>query len=146
MSSFLLHAHQIFHFPLHYFWLGRVYLHTGELQKAIETFEKGTGFATINENVLGGLGLAYALAGREKEARELLGQLNEISKEKYIDTSPFALIYMGLGDKDKAFEYLEKSFDVGDMYVFYIPIDPIFKELHEDSRFRALLKKMGIDK
>jgi hypothetical protein len=51
---------------------------------------------------------------------------------------------MGLGDKDKAFEYLDKCFDVGDMYLFYLPIDPIFKELHDDPRFAVLMHRMGL--
>jgi serine/threonine protein kinase/Flp pilus assembly protein TadD len=131
-------------FPLQYFWLGRVCLHIGELQKAIEIFEKGTKFPTVNAIVSGGLGLAYALAGREEDARRILDELNELSKEKYIDFYPFAYIYMGLGDKERTFEYLEKCFEVGDMYLLYLPIDPIFKELHDDTRFKALLKKMGL--
>ncbi len=131
-------------FPLQYFWLGRAYLQTRELQKAIEIFEKGTEFPSVNANVLGGLGLAYALAGRENDARKILDQLHKLSKEKYVDTSPFAYIYMGLGDKDKAFEYLDKCFDVGDMYLFYLPIDPIFKELHDDPRFAVLMHRMGL--
>ena len=133
-------------FPLQYFWLGRTYLHTREIQKAIQTFEKGAAFPSVNAMILGGLGHAYALAGREKEARELLDKLDKLASEKYVDTYPFAYIYVGLGDKDKAFEYLNKCFEVGDMYIFYLPIDPIFKELHDDPRFEALLKKMGLEK
>ena len=70
--------------------------------------------------------------------------MNHLSKERYVDATPFAYIYMGLKDKDKAFEFLEKCFEVGDMYLLYLPIDPIFKELHDDTRFKALLKKMGL--
>jgi tetratricopeptide (TPR) repeat protein len=131
-------------FPLQYFWLGRAFLQTGELQKAIEIFEKGTEFPAVNASVLGGLGLAYAKAGREKEALEKLEQLEKLSEDKYVDATPFAYIYMGLGDKDKTFEYLESGFDTGDMYLFYLPIDPVFKELHDDPRFEGLLKKMGL--
>ncbi len=133
-------------FPLQYLWLGRTYLQTGELHKAIEVFEKGLKFPSVNTNVLGGLGLAYALIGKEKEARKILDQLNKLSKECHIDTYFIAYIYMGLGDKDNAFKYLEKCFEAGDMYLCYLPIDPIFKELHEDPKFKVLLKKMGIDK
>ena len=131
-------------FSIQYFWLGRVYLHIEELQKAIEIFEKGTKFPAVNAIVSGGLGLAYALAGRDEDAKKILDQLEKLSKEKYVDAYPFAYIYMGLRDKDKAFEYLEKCFEVGDMYLLYLPIDPIFKELHDDPRFEALLKKMGL--
>ncbi len=131
-------------FPLQYFWLGRVFLQAGALQKAIEIFEQGTEFPTVNANVLGGLGLAYALADREKDAMEKIDQLEKLSKEKYVDATPFAYIYMGLGNIDKTFEYLEKGFEIGDMYLFYLPIDPVFKELHDDPRFKALLKKMDL--
>jgi tetratricopeptide (TPR) repeat protein len=131
-------------FPLQYFWMGRAFLQTGELQKAIEIFEKGTIFPTVDANVLGGLGLAYALAGKEKDALEKLDQLEKLSKEKHVDYTPFAYIYMGLGDKDKTFEYLEKGFEIGDMYLFYLPIDPVFQELHDDPRFDGLLKKLGL--
>ncbi len=133
-------------FPLQYLWLGRAFLQIGELNKAIEVFEKGLEFPSVDTNVLAGLGLAYALAGRENEAQKILDQLNKISKERCIDTYFIAYIYVGLGDKDKAFDYLEKCFEVGDMYLCYLPIDPIFKDLHEDPRFKVLLKRMGIDK
>ncbi len=132
-------------FPLQYFWLGRVYLHIGQLQKAIEIFEKGMEFPAVSEIVSGGLGLAYALAGRVEDARKILGQLEELSKEKYVDSYPFAYIYMRLGDKDKTFESLERGFEIGgSFYLFYLPIDPIFKDLHDDPRFKALLKKLGL--
>jgi serine/threonine protein kinase/Tfp pilus assembly protein PilF len=131
-------------FPLQYFWLGRVYIHLGELDKAIETFERGTEFPTVNAIVSGGLGLAYALAGRVEDAHKILDQLEKLSKEKYVEPYSFAYIYMGLGDADKTFTYLEKGIEIGDMYMLYLPIDPIFKELHDDSRFDGLLKKLGL--
>ena len=131
-------------FPLQYFWLGRAYIQTGELQKAIEIFEKGTRFPEVSANVLGGLGLAYALAERHKDAQEKLEELEKISKEKYVDPTAFAYVYMGIGDKDKTFEYLEKGFEIGDMYLLYLPVDPVFKELHEDPRFDGLLKRLGL--
>ncbi len=133
-------------FPLQYFWLGRAYIQTGELQNAIEIFEKGTEFPEVNANVLGGLGLAYALAGKRKDAQKKLEELEKISKEKYVDATAFAYIYMGLGDKDMAFEYLEMGFEIGDMYLLYLPIDPLFKELHDDPRFDGLLKRLGLQK
>jgi serine/threonine-protein kinase len=133
-------------FPLQYFWLGRAYLQTGELQKAIEVFEKGTKFPTISTSVLGGLGFAYTIEGRKDDAQKTLDQLNDLSKERYVDPYFIAYIYMGLGDIDKTFEYLEKCFEVGDMYLSYLPIDPIFKELHDNPRFEALMKKMGLEK
>jgi tetratricopeptide (TPR) repeat protein len=130
-------------FPIQYLWLGRTYLQVGELEKAIETFEKGTQFPSVNANVLGGLGLAYALSGREKDARKTLDRILELSKERTIDPYFIAYIHLGLGDIDKTFESLNKSFEVGDMYLIYLPIDPTFADLHGDPRCKALLKKLG---
>jgi serine/threonine protein kinase/Flp pilus assembly protein TadD len=132
-------------FPIQYLWLGRAYLQNGKIQKAIEIFEKGTEFPTVNACVLGGLGLAYSISGREKDARKILDQLNELSKEKYVDPYFIAYVYMGLGDRDKTFQCLEKSFEVGDMYLLYLLIDPTFAELHDDPRFKALLKKISLN-
>jgi serine/threonine protein kinase/Tfp pilus assembly protein PilF len=130
-------------FPIQYLWLGRTYLQVGELDKAIETFEKGTQFPSVNANVLGGLGLAYALSDREKDARKILDRLHELSKERTIDPYFIAYVHLGLGDIDKTFEYLNKSFEVGDMYLIYLSIDPTFADLHGDPRCKALLKKLG---
>jgi len=130
-------------FPLHYLWLGRAYLQIGEFNKAIDVFETGLDFPTINANVLGGLGLAYCMAGREKDALKVLDQLTELSENQTIDATPFAYVYLGLKNKDKALEYLEKSLEIGDMYSMYLPIDPVFKPLHSDHRFKKLLKKLG---
>jgi serine/threonine protein kinase len=130
-------------FPLQYLWLGRTYLQVGELDKAIETFEKGTQFPSVNANVLGGLGLAYALSGRDKDARRGHDQLYELSKMRTIDPYFIAYVHMGLGEIDKTFESLNKCFKVGDMYVAYLPIDPTFAVLHDDPRFKALIKKLG---
>nr|NIN00774.1 tetratricopeptide repeat protein [candidate division Zixibacteria bacterium] len=133
-------------FPLQYFWLGRVYLQKGELQKALEMFERGADFPTIGTMVLGGLGLAYAVAGRRDEAQGMLEQINNLSKERYVEPYYIACIYMGLGNTEKVFDLFEQGFEEGDMHLFYLPIDPIFDELHEDPRFKALMKKMGLEK
>jgi serine/threonine protein kinase/TolA-binding protein len=130
-------------FPLQYFWLGRVYLQKGKLRQAIEMFEKGANFPTISTNVLGGLGYAYATAGRISDAKKILRQMNDLSKERYVDHYFIAYIHMGLEDIGKVFEHLEKGFEAGDMYLLFLQIDPIFEELHDDPRYKTILKKMG---
>ncbi|MCK5347233.1 MAG: tetratricopeptide repeat protein, partial [Candidatus Heimdallarchaeota archaeon] len=132
-------------FPLQYFWLGRSLIQTGQLQEAIEIFKKGSEFPTIKAMSLGGLGLAYALEGRETDALKVIDQLVDLSTERYVETTSFAYIYMGLIDIENTFAYLEKGFEIGDWYLFYLPIDPIFKDLTSDPRYKALTKKMGLE-
>ena len=58
-----------------------------------------------------GLGYGYAVTGRRAEAEKILDKLNELSKQKYVSTAWMAKIYSGLGEKDRAFEWLEKAYE-----------------------------------
>ncbi len=64
-----------------------------------------------NPNVLSDLARAYALAGRKAEAEKMLDQLIALSKKRYVAPKSVATIYADLGEKNKAFEWLEKSYE-----------------------------------
>ena len=87
-------------------------------------------------------GDAYAIAGRRAEAQQVLDKLNQLSKQKYVPAASLARIYVGLGEKDKAFEWLEKAFEehaVGDIKAW-----PPFDPLRPDPRFADLLRRMNL--
>jgi len=90
------------------------------------------------------LGQAYALSGREEEARRLLSEMINISKETYIPPQGIAIIYTGLGEKDKALEFLEKAYEEHDHWMYNLKVIPWVKSLRSDPRFTALLEKMGL--
>ena len=76
----------------------------------------------------------------------MLDQLNAISKQKYVSARYRARIYAALGDKDKAFEWLEKSYEersIGSAFAS-IKVDPIFDPLRSDPRFADLLRRMNL--
>ena len=56
-----------------------------------------------------------------------------------------AIIYVGLGEKDEAFAWLEKAYEEHNASLPFLKVDPIFDSLRSDSRFTALLKKMGLE-
>ena len=60
---------------------------------------------------IGGLGYAYGLTGRQAEARKLIDKLKQLSTREYVPGNSIALIYIGLGDKNEAFEWLEKAYE-----------------------------------
>src|SRR5437667_8778693 len=93
--------------------------------------------------VLGLLGRAYGLSGNKMEAEKILDQLKELSKQRYVAAYSFALVYLGLGDKEQALRWLEQSYqDRAGSDIGYIRVDPLLDPLHGDPRFEALAEKV----
>lgn len=80
-------------------------------------------------------GYTLASAGKTVEARKILDELKERQKSQYVPPIYLAMIHTALGESDKAFEYLDKCFEVRDFWVIWLPIDPRFDELRKDKRF-----------
>jgi tetratricopeptide (TPR) repeat protein len=95
---------------------------------------------------MGDLGYVYARAGKKEEAIKVLNQLLEFSKQKYTLSVQIAGIYAGLGEKDKAFEWLWKGYDEHNYSLGDLRISFVFENLRSDSRYTALLKKIGLEK
>jgi len=84
------------------------------------------------------------VAGEKDEALKILDDLKEQSKQRYVSPKGFAMIYMGLGDKDQAFEWLNKTFDENPYRIAFIKVDPRFDSLRSDPRFADLLRRMKL--
>ncbi|PYU33931.1 MAG: protein kinase [Acidobacteria bacterium] len=125
--------------------LGMAYLQKSMYAEGIGVFQKALAIYPGNTEELSGLGYAYAVAGRRAEAQKVLDKLNDISKEKYVPGWYVAMIYAGLGDKGKAFEWLEKSYDDRSIGAGQsIKMDPAFDPLRSDPRFADLLRRMNL--
>jgi eukaryotic-like serine/threonine-protein kinase len=134
--------------PAH-FYLGYVYDLMSMYQEAIKEYERALAISPGNTQVLGllgYLGYSYAMAGRRAEAQRVLGQLQEMSKEKYVSALSTSVVYVGLGDKEKAFQWLEKSYDERGLALTAISLksNPIFGPLRSDPRFADLLRRMNL--
>ena len=105
---------------------------------AIREFEQGR-----NPYTLAHLGNAYARAGRLSEARKAIARLNErIGKQNV--TYGIALVYAGLGEKDQAFAWLEKAYQVRDKGITCLKIDQCLDPLRSDPRFQDLVRRVGL--
>jgi len=89
------------------------------------------------------LGYAYARAGRTGDAEQILHQLQELGRRRYVDSCLIAQIYVALGEVDEAFRWLERAFQERAAWVVYLATDPWFDPLRSDRRFDQLLQRLN---
>ena len=90
------------------------------------------------------LGFTYGVAGKKEEALKILTDLQSLSKERYVAPYNFALIYIGLGDKEQAFTWLNKAYEERSDSLRFLKVNPIYDSLRSDPRFADLLKRMKL--
>jgi len=121
--------------------LGEALYLKGDVNAAIAEYEKARALDDDPE-VLGLLGRAYAETGKREQALEILRKLLETGQNQYIRSYVYSLIYIGLGDKATAIEYLEKAregFETPD--TTWLKVDPLFDPLRSEPRFQQLVAK-----
>ena len=118
--------------------LGMAYREKGMYKEAIAEFLQ----MPDNPVKFGHLGNTYARAGQRAEAQKGLQKLIELSKHKR-GTHAVAVVYAGLGEKDRALEWLEKAYKVHDKGMCYLKVDPPLDPLRSDPRFQDLLRRMN---
>jgi adenylate cyclase len=129
-------------FFLAHYYLGGISLIKGRLDEAISEFEKAV---ELNNDAysLAMLGHAYARAGKKDDAQKILARMNEEAKSRYIAPYAWAVIDVGLGEKERALDQLEHAYQTGDTnYLFVIKVDPLLEELRREPRFEALVQKV----
>jgi TolB-like protein/tetratricopeptide (TPR) repeat protein len=125
-----------------YFTLGPALEMKGARDAAIGEYQKARAL-NDDPSVLGLLARAYGLSGNKTEAGKILDRLKELSKDRYVSAYSFALIYLGLGDKEEALGWLEKSYqDRAASDIGYIRIDPLLDPPRGEPRFEALAEKI----
>lgn len=123
--------------------LGRVYLAKGMHREAIAEIEKSVALAKKNPVALGYLGHAYGLTGDKEKAFSIINQLMTMPGKKY-NSGEIAMVYIGLGDNNKAFEWLNKASDELSTILLHIKVDWVYDPIRSDPRFSLLLHKMGL--
>ena len=84
------------------------------------------------------LGFAYAKTGRRERALKIIEELDLLSKKMYVPAQERAVIYVGLGDFDKAFEYLRKSCNEKFPPLPPLLTDPIIDDIKSDARLAEI--------
>jgi serine/threonine-protein kinase len=131
-------------YPVTYWILGAIYRATGRYELAITEGEKAVKLSGGSPVMRAALAHSYGKAGKAKEALQILDELTELAKWKYVAPHFFAGIHIGLGDNDRAVECLEKSYEEHSHWLIYLHIDPSMNELRNDPRFQNLLRRVGL--
>jgi eukaryotic-like serine/threonine-protein kinase len=131
-------------YPVTYWILGMLLRKMGRYELAIAEGEKGVRLSGDSPLMNAALAQTFASAGRIKEAIQILDDLKNLTKQKYIAPHFFAGIYIGLGEDDRAMEYLEKSYEEHSHWLIYLHIDPSMDGLRSNPRFQDLLRRVGL--
>ncbi|HEY6120988.1 MAG TPA: FlgO family outer membrane protein, partial [Pyrinomonadaceae bacterium] len=127
-----------------YEYLALAYLKRGRNAEAIAAAEKAVDLSNRSGISLGDLGYVYAVAGKRAEAIEKIKELEEKYARKEANGQYLAAVYVGLSDKDKAFEWLEKDFQARNGKLAEIRWQLQFESIRDDQRFKDLLHRMGL--
>jgi TolB-like protein/Tfp pilus assembly protein PilF len=122
--------------------IGLAYEQKGMGPEALASLEQATQL-TKSLNVLASLAHAEAVFGQAASARKILAQLEETSRKSYVPSYYFALIYSGLGEKDRAFEWLERAYQERSTVLAYLRLDPRLEPLRSDPRYADLVRRLG---
>jgi tetratricopeptide (TPR) repeat protein len=130
--------------------VGRVYL--GELYIARSAFPEAVAELRAAVQIMQGsplatasLALAYARSGDRTAAQALLEEMLAERARGYYPASRIALVQMGLGDKDRAFEWLQRALEEKDLGMVFLKTNPLFDPLRPDPRFAGLLRQMNLE-
>lgn len=133
-------------FPPAYATLGLSFVQKGMYAEAIAACEEGLRHRPDYSYLLGILGFAHAVSGREGEAQKVIDRMNEEAARRYIPPTLWAQVYTGLRERDRAFEWLERGYEERDARLPFLNCDPAWDSLRSDPRFANLLQRIGLAK
>ncbi len=123
--------------------LGVAYELKASFPEAIAEYQKARALDD-DPRALAMLGHAYAISSKRDEALKALDQLKELAKRRYVSPINFVFIYVGLGEKDEAFQWLETCYQERDPQMTRLKVNPLFDPLRSDPRFTELMRRVGL--
>jgi len=126
-------------------FLGMALIADDQPGKAISPLEKVVSGSERSIDAFGILVMAYAQAGRRADALRLLGELKKRQLTNYVPAGAFVNAYLGLGDYEQAFIWLDRAFQERANVLEYVKVHPFFDPLRGDPRFKELVHRVGLD-
>jgi len=131
-------------YPVTYWILGVLLRTIGQYEMAIGEGEKGVALSGGSPLMRGALAHTLGVAGKTREARQILHDMTELARQKYVSPYFFVGIHVGLGENELAIEYLEKCYQEHSHWLIYIDKDPSLDSLRDNPQFQKLVREIGI--
>lgn len=127
-------------------YLGLMYVQKGMYDEAITEYQKARDLSADDPHLIALIGHAHALSERRDKAKEALADLKALSNRRYVSPYSIALIYAGLGERERepAFAWLEKAYEDRSSLMIYLKVEPMLDSLRSDPRFADLLHRIGL--
>lgn len=124
--------------------MGRVLSLMGKYDLAVEALQRARELGGALPSLLSALGEVLARAGRRAEGLSVLGELEALSKARWVPASCFAILHLGLGDHAAALTFLEAATDARELAVTALRVHPLYDPLRGEPRFERLLERIGL--
>jgi tetratricopeptide (TPR) repeat protein len=131
-------------FALAHYRLGQIYVLSGRYAAAIPALKQAVETSNGSPRATAELGLAHALQGNVVEARRVIETLTRRSTERYVSPFDFALVYGGLRDRERTFEWLQKAEQERSPSLNFLVVSPAFTTIRSDPRFAAPVRHIGL--
>ncbi|MCU1229879.1 MAG: stkP 2 [Acidobacteria bacterium] len=129
--------------PAHYY-AGLAYEQLGDYEAAMTNLRRAAEIAGRGWLFLGALGHCYGVSGRHDLAHELLREVEQWSRDRYVSPYNIMLIHLGLGDIDATLEWLERALEDRASWLWHTPLEARFDGIRDDARFRELVGRYGL--
>lgn len=124
-------------------FVSRAYTLKGMFGESIEATSRARESSPESSEPIAYSAYAFVRSGKISEGRDALAKIQDLSRSHYVPPYNIALAYNAVGDTEKAFDYLEKGLSDRDVRMVFLKVEPNWQNLHSDSRFVALLKRMN---
>ncbi len=119
-------------------------MQSGQFPEAIAELHKALELSEGDTNELAALAYGDAVTHDVAAARAILSELNGRSKQTYVQPLVLAMIHIGLGEANEAFDWLSKAIEDRSAGLVYLKVDPVFDPVRSDPRFADLVQRVGI--
>jgi tetratricopeptide (TPR) repeat protein len=121
-----------------------IYSKQGRFPEALASAQKGVELSNRSNATLALAGYVQGQSGRRDAAQAIIVELEKRYAIKEADGRDLAIVYTGLDQKDKAFEWLEKSYQDRSLFMAVLRLEPLLESLRSDPRLQDLFRRIGL--
>lgn len=131
-------------FGLARLYLGLALIRVGDSSTAISEFQRVVSLLPGNPDPVALLGHALGVAGRREEAKQALRTLEDLARQRYVSALPFAMVHLGLGDREASLDWLERAYAERSGRLVYLNVEKAFDPVRQEPRFREIVRRLRL--